>query len=186
MMRVRFPYSARLVIVKMGFTTICVTVAVAIFTLYNFAVLGLFNVPESLSNSYYLFKERKEWQKCLFPIMMVSLVVLLLPAWLTLSEGSTFQFMTFLTCAGILFTGAAPAFKSGGVESRVHKTSAIVAAIFAILWIVLVTEFEFVIGMYLVGVTAMALLTRTLKTCYVYHLELVAFLSTCTVLLLCL
>lgn len=185
-MTVRFRYSARLVIVKMGFTTICVIVAVAIFTLYNFAVLGLFNIPESLSNSYYLFKERKEWQKYLFPTMMVSLVVLLLPAWLTVSEGSTFQFMTFLTCVGISFTGATPAFKSGGVEGKVHKISAIIAAIFAILWIVLVTEFEFVIGIYLVGVTAMALLTRTLKTCYIYHLELVAFLSTCTVLLLCL
>lgn len=58
---------------------------------------------------------------------------LLMPAWLELSLDSPFQFLAFLAPSAIIFTGAAPAFKSSKLENTVHMTGAIMAAITALL-----------------------------------------------------
>lgn len=46
-----------------------------------------------------------------------------------------------------MFTGAAPTFKASKMENRVHMISAIIAAVCAILWIILVTNCEWIIGL---------------------------------------
>lgn len=168
----------------MDFVTIFVIIAFVIYLLYDSVAVSLFGIPESLSNTYYLFKERKSWQRFFFPAMMISAAALLLPAWLTISEGSNFQFMSFLACAGIMFTGAAPTFKDGKIENGVHMVGAYTAAIFSILWIILVTDLEYIILICFIGILIEALVTKTLKSSYIYHLETVAFLSTFISLLL--
>ena len=70
----------------------------------------------------------------LFPVMMVTMASLLLPAWLEVSALSSLQFTAFIAAAGIIFTGSAPAFKNNDLEKRVHTASALVAAVFALLW----------------------------------------------------
>ena len=74
-----------------------VLIAFAIYLSYNFAALSLFGTPASLSNTYYLYKERQSWQRFLFPVMMCSMAMCLMPAWLEISEGSNFQ--CFLCCS---------------------------------------------------------------------------------------
>jgi hypothetical protein len=130
--------------------------------------------------TFYYWKEETPWKRLLFPIMMVSMAGLLLPAWLTLSVGSTFQFTAFLAAAGIMFTGMAPAFKSSNLENTVHMTSAIIAAIFALLWIILVANLWWVIVLWLGVTILMAVLTNSIKSSYIYWLEFVAFMSTFT------
>lgn len=82
-------------------------------------------VPTMLSEVYYLAD--KDW---LFPILMAALGASFLP--LMLSKGGL-ECMAFLSCVGIIFVGAAPAYLDEG-ERTVHKCGAITAAIASVVW----------------------------------------------------
>lgn len=157
--------------------------AIIIYFVYNFFALGVCGIPKSLSMTFYLLQEKKKWLRILFPIMMISMAFLLMPAWLEISVGSPFQFLAFLAPAGIMFTGAAPAFKSSELENTVHMTSAIFAAITALLWVGLVANLWLVIAIWFVIIAILAIVTKTVKSSYIYWFETVAFLSTFTAIL---
>lgn len=163
----------------MTLTTISIIIATTIFVAYNAVSLANFGVPSSLSNTYYLWKEKngKGW---LFCLMMYLVVALMMPAWISLSEGSNFQFLAFLAPASIAFVGTAPRFKSGGLENKVHMTSAYIAAACSLLWVVLVTPYWWVMLIWLGLIALASIMTSSYKTCLVYWLEQVAFLSTFT------
>lgn len=163
----------------MTLTTISIIAATAIYIAYNAICLALFSIPESLSNTYYLWKEKngKGW---LFPLMMYAVVILMMPAWITMSEGSDFQFLAFLAPASIMFVGTAPRFKDSQLESRVHTVSAIIAAACSLLWVALVTPYWWVMLIWFGFIALAAILTSSYKTAYTYWLEQVAFGSTFT------
>ena len=163
----------------------CVLIAFIIYLIYNGVVIRLFGVPYSLSNTFYLFQSKKKWMRVLFPIMMVALVALLLPAWLEISAGSAWQFLAFFASGGILFTGAAPAFMSSDLENKVHTYSAIAAVVFALLWVIIVSKMWALILVWLAVIALIAYLTKTWKTSFIYWLETVAFMSTFTAILVC-
>ena len=167
----------------MSWIVFLVLAAFALYLSYNLAALSLFGTPPSLSQTFYLFKERKPWQRFLFPIMMIGMAFLLLPAWLEISATSPLMFMAFLAAGGILFTGGAPAFNSSQMEGRVHTISAIFAAVFALLWIVFVAKLWWFILVWTILVALIAMLTNTWKTSYIYWLETIAFLSTFTAII---
>ena len=160
-----------------------VLLAFAIYTCYNFSSLSLFGTPPSLSQTYYMYNDRKKWQRFLFPLMMVTMAICLLPAWLEISEGSNFQFTAFLAAVGIIFTGFAPEFKKDKMTNTVHTVSAIFAATFALLWIILVAKLWWFIIIWLLFVLMMSLLTQTTTKCLVYWLETIAFMSTFTAII---
>lgn len=154
--------------------------AFAVYMSYNFAVLKLFGIPNSLSQTYYEFKYLKSWLKVLFPIMMISVGGLLVPAWLEISGDSNFTFMVFLAIMGILLTGAAPAFNNSDFDDKIHTISAIFAAVFALLWIIFVTNLWWLIIVWTVIISAIAIITKTWKIAIVYWVETIAFMSTFT------
>ena len=163
----------------MTLITISIIAATAIYLVYNAISLANFGIPRSLSDTYYLWKARngKGWY---FSLMMYSVVAFMMPAWITMSEGSDFQFLAFLAPAAIAFVGTAPRFKDTNLENHVHMTPAYLAAAFALAWVALVTPYWWVILIWL-GYIAMALvLTSSCKTCLVYWLEQVAFGATFT------
>lgn len=163
----------------MTLTTISIIVATIIYVAYNAISLALFGVPESLSNTYYLYKEKsnKGW---LFPLMMYAVVAFMMPAWITMSEGSDFQFLAFFAPAAIAFVGTAPAFKSHDLENVVHTTAAIVAAICSLAWVAVITPYWWMILVWFGFIALAAILTSSYKTCLVYWLEQVAFGATFT------
>lgn len=156
----------------------CLSKAIFMFLIYNAVALLLFGVPKSLSMTYYLFKNKVETLKWLFPGMMFLMTVFLMPCWLEISEGSDFQFTAFLSAGGILFVGAAPAFLSSDLEDKIHNISAYIAAAFAIAWVLLVTPYWYVILIVFAVIALIALITKTWKTSIIYWLEMVAFIST--------
>ena len=123
----------------------CLSKAIFLFIIYNAVALMLFGVPKSLSMTYYLFKEKTNILKTLFPAMMTLLTIFLMPCWLEMSEGSNFQFTAFLSAAGVLFVGASPAFLSSSLENVVHNISAYICAAAALAWICLVTPYWYII-----------------------------------------
>lgn len=157
--------------------------AIAIYTIYNLVILRTIGVPKSLSMTFYLLQEKKKWLRIWFPIMMVSMAFLLMPAWLEISINSPFQFLAFLAPSAIIFTGCAPAFKSSGLENAVHMTSAIVAAITALLWVGLVANLWILIAIWLIIIAVTAIVTKTVKSSYIYWLETIAFITTFNALL---
>jgi hypothetical protein len=159
--------------------TTSIIIAACIYAAYNAVALAFFGVPESLSNTYYLSQDKcnKGW---LFCAMMYLVVAFMMPAWITMSEGSNFQFLSFLAPAGILFVGSAPAFLSSDLENMVHQVSAYLAAAFSLLWIILVTPYWWIILVWVGIIIALSFFTKSVKTSYIYWLEMVAFGSTFT------
>ena len=159
--------------------TISIIIATTIFVAYNAVSLANFGIPESLSNTYYLYKEKcnKGW---LFCLMMYLVVALMMPAWITLSEGSTYQFLSFLAPTAIAFVGAAPMFRDDELESKVHTGAAVVAAICSLAWVILVTPYWWIILVWVGIIIALSFFTKSVKTSYIYWLERVAFESTFT------
>ena len=93
--------------------------------LYVFSCCVTKRVPTMLSEVYYLVD--KDW---LFPALMATLGASFLP--LMLSKGGL-ECMAFLTCVGIIFVGAAPAYLDEG-ERTIHKCGAITSAIASVAW----------------------------------------------------
>ena len=161
----------------MSLVLISLIIAASIYLLYNAVAIGIFGIPPSLSETYYLYKDK--WNiGFVFPIMMYLVVGFMMPAWLTLSEGSAFQFLSFIAPASIAFVGTAPAFKSSNLENSVHSVSAIIAAICSLLWVILVTPYWWIIVLALLVFALGAFLTQTLLTAKIYWLETIAFVST--------
>lgn len=163
----------------MNLVTISIIVATAIYVAYNAIALAIFGVPESLSNTYYLYKEK--WNKgWLFCVMMYIVVIFMMPAWITMSEGSSFQFLSFLAPASIAFVGTAPKFKDSDLENKVHTYSAYAAAACSLLWVCLVTPYWWTILICLGFVALVSVLTSSYKACLIYWLETIAFGATFT------
>ena len=158
----------------MNLVTISIIIATTIFVAYNAVAIAFFGIPESLSNTYYLYKEKcnKGW---LFCLMMYAVVALMMPAWISLSEGSNFQFLAFLAPASIAFVGTAPRFKDFDLENKVHTYSAYIAAACSLLWVGLVTPYWWVMLIWLGLIALASVLTSSYKTCLVYWLETIAF-----------
>lgn len=163
----------------MNLVTLSIILATTTFVAYNAVSLALFDIPKSLSMTYYLWKNKynRGW---LFCLMMYLVVALMMPAWITMSEGSNFQFLSFLAPAGILFVGSAPAFLSSDLENMVHQVSAYLAAAFSLLWIILVTPYWWIILVWVGIIAALAFFTKSVKTSYIYWLEKIAFGATFT------
>lgn len=163
----------------MNLVTLSIVIATTIFVAYNAVAIAFFGIPESLSMTYYLYKERFN-KGFLFPAMMYLVVAFMMPAWITMSEGSNFQFLSFLAPAAIAFVGTAPAFLSSDLENKVHSIAALIAAACSLLWVILVTPYWWIILVWVGIITALAFFTKSVKTSYIYWLERVAFESTFT------
>lgn len=51
----------------MSWSLICVFIAFIIYLVYNGIAIKLFGIPESLSDTYYLYKDKKDWMRIFFP-----------------------------------------------------------------------------------------------------------------------
>lgn len=161
----------------MTLTTISILIATLIYVAYNAISLANFGVPHSLSMTYYLWKEKANIGY-LFCVMMYAVVALMMPAWITMTEGSDWQFLAFLAPASIAFVGTAPAFLGSDLENKVHTISAMIAAVCSLAWVILVTPYWWITLICLGFISLAAIFTSSYKTCIVYWLEQVAFLST--------
>lgn len=156
----------------------CLVKAIFLYLIYTGVVLLIFGAPRSLSATYYLFKERLNSLKILFPSTMLLMAIFLIPCWLEISEGSDFQFTVFLCIAGMIFVGMTPAFKESESTELVHDISAYTSAVFSLLWIFLVTPYWYVPIIMLVIFATIAYVTKTWKTAYIFWLENIVITST--------
>ena len=105
-------------------TTLAIIILI-ILALYVISCCIVKCVPTMLSEVYYL--SNRDW---VFPALMVSLGASFLPLML---EAGGLECMAFLTCVGIIFVGAAPAYLDES-ERMVHKCGAITSATASVVW----------------------------------------------------
>lgn len=109
--------------------TLTSMVLLAAYIVYAVRVTG--EVPVSVSGTYYGL-EKSGRGKWLFQAAMICPALLLLPAWLDCSPGAL-GVPAFLSCGGLVFAGAAPAFRLQP-DGRIHRTAAAVSGLSAVLW----------------------------------------------------
>lgn len=166
-----------------------VLAALLLFSVYNFTVIHMFGVPVTLSESFYLFHSEQKGLGYLFTAMMACMVLLLMPAWLTISDAvggweSNFTFLAFLAAGSIAFVGAAPAFRGCPLESKVHSISAKLAAFFALAWCLVVCwRIAYIVPITAAVVWGVAFATKTAKRCSGYWWEMCAFVATFAVVI---
>lgn len=168
----------------MMYQLILVLLSLATFVIYNATALKHFGIPKSLSETFYLWNNKKKNLGYTFTGMMFLMAFTLIPSWLELGEvvssWSTYlNPLAFFACAAIVFVGAAPAFRSCPLESTVHNTAAKLAAAFALAWCLVVCWQIMYVPLLTAGVIAViGWLTKSWKTSSVYWLEMMAFGAT--------
>ena len=101
------------------------------FCAYTGAVVAIYGIPASVSETFYLLPRGKRW---LFTAFCWGVSIVVVP-WLDATPGQ-WQFLAFLSVAGLCFVGAAAPFKEDFV-ARVHYAGAGLCAVASQLWIFL-------------------------------------------------
>lgn len=169
-------------------TLILILLSLAIFVAYNVFACANWGVPTSLSTTYYSLPTGWRW---LFTLFMWTIALLLMPAWIDVANSFGdwrvhLRFLAFLTCGLLCFVGVAPNFRAFEMESKVHTISATASAVTALSWC-LICGYQIIY----VPISAAALClviaysTKTLKSCKVYWLEMMAFVATYSTVLVC-
>ena len=102
-------------------------IAALLFVVMLIVVIGKYGVPEMVSSIYYLMG-KKGW---VFQMVMILFGMLMMVCLLDCGKGV--QCLAFLSCAGLMFVGAAPRFLEQD-ERAVHKSAAIVSAAASVGW----------------------------------------------------
>lgn len=171
-------------------STTLTIIALIIFTIYNTCILSKFGVPHSLSQTFYLLNTIKRQLGYLFTIMLFSVAFCLMPGWIEITENITtwsnhLTAIPFLASALLGVVGAAPAFRDSDKEDKIHTISAYAAALLSIIWcaVVCYNIAWFIIPICTVVILIAAKITKTLKPCLTYWLEMIALLTTFTTIL---
>jgi hypothetical protein len=163
---------------------ITVCIAFALFVAYNIAILVQFGIPKNLSESFYLYDNKKKHFGYIFTLFMFTMAFCLMPGWIEISEvwsswSHYLTFLAFLTAAAICFVGAAPAFRANKLEGTVHEVSAKICAATALVWCFVVCwniAYVPAIGAAIPAIVGAC--TKTWKTAQIYWLEMMAFGAT--------
>ena len=144
------------------------------------------DVPTSISNSFYIYNEKKKGLGYVFTIFMFIEAYLMVVPMIDMGTDTTWQFLGFLCPAGIAFCGSAPLSRGVTLESKVHVVGATSAAILGLIWCFVYCKPIIVCDIlitYLFAVTMTAWYTDTVEKCRTFWVELLAFPSILTVML---
>jgi hypothetical protein len=115
--------------------SILLSVSFAIFAVFIAVIVGLFEIPYSISDSFYLLDERKRGLGYVFTGWCWAQAVAVMPLMLESSDGQWWQFFGLFAAGGLGFVGTAPLFK--GHERTIHYVSAGTCAAAAMAWMCL-------------------------------------------------
>lgn len=107
--------------------------------------------------------------------------VIIMPALLESSQDSIWQFTAFLCLAPMCFVALTPDYQQGGMSQRIHMISAIMCAVFSILFTVLVAPH---LAWFMLGYIVVATICTFVfgKQNWMFWFEMAAYASLYTVL----
>lgn len=109
-------------------TIYCACLSFLVLVLYLTSMAVGYGVQASVSDNYYVSRNR--WT---FMVVMWTVAFTMLPAMFSITPDE-WKFAAFLTCGGLVFVGAAAAFRED-LTKRVHYFAAILSAICALIWL---------------------------------------------------
>lgn len=112
------------------------SISAFIFAAYIAAIIALFGVPASISDSFYLLERKKEGVGSLFTVWCFITGVSVMAMMFQLSAGSWYQFLGLFAGGGLGFVGSAPHFKLH-FERPVHFVAAGTCAVASMIWVIL-------------------------------------------------
>ena len=139
------------------------TFSFIILALYLILMAATYGVQSSVSDNYYASKNR--WA---FLGVMWLTAFCMLPALFSVTPDN-WKFSAFLTCGGLVFVGAAAAFKED-LTKNAHYFGAILSAACALIW--LAVQLPTLVFLFLVFLLAVVILTEY----RLYWLEVLLFL----------
>lgn len=90
----------------------------------------------SISETYYMLTKSIKFGGPLFTALCIIVAFPIMIAWLEVSEGHWYQFLSFFAPVGLMFVGVAANFKDDFVK-KVHYGAAIVCMASAVIWLML-------------------------------------------------
>lgn len=93
------------------------------------SIIKLRRIPESISETSYLWKGKVNW----FTIYCIILATTLFIPWL--SKSKHLEFIPFLGCVGILMAGVTPYFKDS-FYSKIHYVGGLMSLLSVIIWLI--------------------------------------------------
>ena len=96
----------------------CLSKAMMLFILYNVIAILSFGIPESLTKTFYKYKEHNDAFKFIYYAFVALMCILLTPCWLKLSETNFSQDAAVINILALLFMGASPIILKGEDTDR--------------------------------------------------------------------
>lgn len=110
--------------------------------IYNgYTIIKYKKIPESLSETSYLFGGNKRYFFTLYTLLITSFLLPFLFKY-TIDE---LKFLPFLFCSGILFAGFSPLFREN-IEKKVHYTAAIISFVCFIFYLIFYMGWQWFVG----------------------------------------
>jgi hypothetical protein len=159
--------------------TAILIISLAVYITYKISVIRLFGVPASVSETFYLFNDKKNNLGYLFTLWCYLIGISVMIVMTDCSEGTWYQFLSFLSGGALCFVGTAPLFK--GHEKVIHYVSASVCAVSALAWMFLDGCWIIPFGMILIY---LLFSEASGKGRLIFYLESGVFEATYTVLLM--
>ena len=129
--------------------------------LYILYIIINYGIPHSLSATYYSIIH-----KVTFSLVLAVSAGLILPILLEITPIS-YQFLPFISIAGVLFVAAAPDYQGNNLTDYVHTTSAIVALIASQIWVYLISPWTLLFWIPLIiYVIWLWIKTKSIKTVF--------------------
>lgn len=159
----------------------------ALFLFVGYMATAIFvfrEIPRSISDTFYMYDELWHGLGYIFTVFMIATATLIVTPMVHLGTFEWWQFLGFLCPCGIAFCGCAPLFKDDKLVKQVHFAGAIGGASTGILWSFMLDKVTLGISLAVLIIVCAAIgaITRTLKDCSTFWLELVGFGSITAVL----
>ena len=159
---------------------IIVTISFFLFLIFNAYCWSQYGILDSYSA--YGDKFYREQNKInIWSLSTIITAFLLIPPMLEVTDGNTFQFLSFFAPANLFIVGFTPDYKTSKRKKIIHYFFAILSAIMIGIWVCIINHYWiiFLSELALWGITA---LFCDIKKNWMYFLELAFYASTYAVL----
>ena len=153
---------------------------IVLFSAYLVAVLVRFGIPVNLSMTYYMYRQKNEVLRLLFPCLLIFLCASCGPLWINISYKSEwatlYVALSYITIVCLVAVAASAQYQKTQTIIYFHYTCAIMASACTTLWILLLSYkvMHIALGILLTS-TCLGVITKTLKSCTLFWLEIAGF-----------
>ena len=140
---------------------------------WGFLAISIYRwgIPHSYSMLAY------KWSKTTWTTVTILIAFLITPILIELGALSAYQFLGFLTPVWLMLVATTPNFLTDKTQNTLHNTFTGLCVVSNLLWLTLVTHYIWVSILVVLLIAILALLTKSIKTSYIFWLEMIMFLT---------